>query len=197
MRVLHCLLAALLAVAAATAQVGGSGTIQGTVTDPPGAVVAEATVTATNVATGVENSPQDHGGRVLCAPSAHCRRVYRYGQGHRFSNSTQTHVIVEALANVAVNPKLQIGAASQSITVEAAPTTLKADDVALGSSMDNRVYDSLPLAMKRRFRRGIPRRSPASPAGSTITAPRRPVHPPAPSTAARPIRTRCTSKVCR
>src|SRR3954447_23276855 len=32
----------------------GSGTIQGTVTDPTGAVVPAATVTATNVATGVQ-----------------------------------------------------------------------------------------------------------------------------------------------
>jgi hypothetical protein len=54
---------------------------------------------------------------------------------------------VEALATVAVNPKLNIGASTQAITVEAQPTTLKTDDVALGSSMDNRVYDSLPLAM--------------------------------------------------
>jgi hypothetical protein len=54
---------------------------------------------------------------------------------------------VEALANVAVNPKLTIGAANQSVVVQDQPTILKTDDVSLGSSMDNRVYDSLPLAM--------------------------------------------------
>ena len=53
---LCCALAALLAVSIATAQVGGSGTIQGTVTDPSGAVVAGASVVATNVETGVQTN---------------------------------------------------------------------------------------------------------------------------------------------
>ena len=56
MRIRFGLLAALLAAAAAFAQVGGNGTVQGTVTDPSGAVVGGATVTAANVETGVETS---------------------------------------------------------------------------------------------------------------------------------------------
>jgi hypothetical protein len=40
------------------AQVAGSGTIQGTVSDPTGASVAGASVTATNVATGIETVRQ-------------------------------------------------------------------------------------------------------------------------------------------
>jgi len=46
---------ALLATAgSALAQVGGTGSIEGTVTDPSGAVVSAATVTAANLATGSE-----------------------------------------------------------------------------------------------------------------------------------------------
>ena len=56
MKVKHFFLAALLSAAAAIAQVGGTGTIQGTVTDPSGGVVTRASVTATNVATGVETT---------------------------------------------------------------------------------------------------------------------------------------------
>jgi hypothetical protein len=37
------------------AQTGGSGTLEGTVTDPSGAVIPGATVTATHAATGVDH----------------------------------------------------------------------------------------------------------------------------------------------
>jgi len=47
------LLVALLSTIQMKAQVGGEGAIEGTVTDPTGAVVPNATVTAINVATGV------------------------------------------------------------------------------------------------------------------------------------------------
>jgi hypothetical protein len=42
---------------------------------------------------------------------------------------------------------LQVGEATQSVTVAAEQSILKSDDVVLGSSMDNQVYDALPLAM--------------------------------------------------
>src|ERR1700677_711868 len=48
------LVIALLASANAKAQMGGTGTIEGTVTDPAGALVAGVRVSARNVATGSE-----------------------------------------------------------------------------------------------------------------------------------------------
>ena len=51
---LSALFVCLLAAAPVAGQIGGSGTIKGTVTDPTGAVIPSATVTAINVATGVE-----------------------------------------------------------------------------------------------------------------------------------------------
>ena len=46
----------LLIAGSAFAQVGGTGSIEGTVTDPSGGAVANASVTATNVATGIETA---------------------------------------------------------------------------------------------------------------------------------------------
>ena len=59
--------ALLVAAVSAFGQVGGTGSIQGTVTDPSGAVVAGATITATNLATGVktERNTTDAGFFVL------------------------------------------------------------------------------------------------------------------------------------
>ena len=139
--------ALLFAAGSAFGQAGGTGSIQGTVTDPSGAVVAGASVTATNLATGVrtERKTTDAGFFVLSLLPAGEYSVTVTATG--FQTLTQPRVAVDALAVVGLDLKLQIGAASQSVTVEAAPSMLKTDDVALGGSIQNNVYDSLPLAM--------------------------------------------------
>jgi hypothetical protein len=147
MRLKYFFLAALIGAASAIAQVGGTGTIQGTVTDPSGGVVAGASVTAANVATGVETDRKTSDAGVFVIPLLPAGEYTVTVKATGFQTQTQPHVIVDALANVAVNPKLQIGAATQTITVSEQPTLLKTDDVALGSSVENNVYDALPLAM--------------------------------------------------
>ena len=139
--------ALLLVASSAFGQSGGTGSIQGTVTDPSGAVVAGAAVTASNLATGVrtERKTTEAGFFVLSLLPAGEYSVTVTATG--FQNLTQTRVIVDALAVVGLDLRLQIGAATESVTVEASPSMLKTDDVALGGSIQNNVYDSLPLAM--------------------------------------------------
>jgi hypothetical protein len=129
------------------AQAGGTGTIQGTVTDPSGAVVTGATITATNLATGVrtERKTTDAGFFALSLLPAGDYSVTVAATG--FQTLTQAKVVLDALAVVGLDLKLQIGTSNQSVTVETAPSMLKTDDVALGGSVENNVYDSLPLAM--------------------------------------------------
>lgn len=185
-----------LTIGSALAQVGGTGSIQGTVTDPSGGVVAGATVTATNAATGQETTrtTTDAGffAITLLTPGDYSLTVKAAG----FQTLTEPHVVVDALATVGVSPKLQIGAATQTITVEEQATTLKTDDVALGSSMQNNVYDSLPLAMNAA---GSPR-DPSAFAGLAVGVDNYSTQAAGPSTGsfngARLIRTRCTSRVC-
>jgi len=137
----------LFAAGLAIAQVGGTGSIQGTVTDPSGAVVAGASVSAVDVATGTatDRKSTDSGFFVLplLNPGEYTVTVKAAG----FQTEVQQHVIVDALQSVGLNPRLQVGAASQSVTIDADASILKTDDVALGSSMENNVYDALPLAM--------------------------------------------------
>jgi hypothetical protein len=148
----YALLSALLILATAAAQVGGGGTIQGTVTDPSGAVVMGAEITATNVETGVQTTRKttEAGFYALSPlqPGEYNVTVKAAG----FQTLTQQHLVVVALATVGFNPSLQLGTSNQTVTVEAAPPQLHTDDATLGASMENNIYAALPLAMN-----GVPR----------------------------------------
>jgi len=152
MRVLSFVLVMLLTIATAAAQVGGGGTIQGTVTDPSGAVVTGAEVTAKNVQTGVETSRKttEAGFFVLSPlqPGEYTVTVKAAG----FQTLTKQHMIVIALATLGLNPKLQLGMPNETVTVEAAPPLLHTADATLGSSMENSIYAALPMPMN-----GVPR----------------------------------------
>jgi len=132
-------LALLSAAALAFGQAGGTGTIQGTVTDPSGAAVPGASVTATNVGTGVrtERKTTEAGFVALSLLPAGEYTVTVTAAG--FQTLSQGHVTVDALGVVGLKLELQIGSANQSVTVEAAPSVLKTDDSTLGSSMQNNV----------------------------------------------------------
>ncbi len=136
----------------AVAQIAGGGSIQGTVTDPSGAVVPQANVTAVNVATGVETVRQTTaaGFYVLAPLPAGEYNVKVTAAG--FQTLTQEHVVVNALATVSLSLQLKVGSSNQQVTVTESPTMLHTDDSTLGGTMENNVYTSLPLAMN-----GVPR----------------------------------------
>jgi len=147
MRQVAFCLVLFIAAGSAFAQVGGTGSIEGTVTDPLGAVVVDATVTAANLATGTETVRKTTEAGFFVLPLLTAGEYTVTVKAAGFETQTQAHVIVDALAIVPVNPKLKIGMSTQSITVEEQPTLLKAEDAVLGSSIENQVYDALPLAM--------------------------------------------------
>jgi hypothetical protein len=129
------------------AQTGGGGSIQGTVTDPGGAVVPGATVVATNVATGIKTTRQsnDAGLYVISPlpPGEYKVTVTLKG----FQTLIQEKIIVDALSTVGVNLILKVGSIETTVTVESAPTQLNTSDPRLGTTIRNELYTNLPLAM--------------------------------------------------
>ncbi len=152
-RWLVCSTIFLLATGRAVGQMAGSGTIQGTITDSSGAVVPQANVTAINVATGVQTTrPTTGAGLYVLSPlpaGEYNVRVAAAG----FQTLTQEHIVLEALSTIGLNLEIKVGSASEQVTVEAAAPALHTQDVALGGSMQNRVYNALPLSMGT----GVPR----------------------------------------
>ncbi|WP_213807557.1 TonB-dependent receptor [Granulicella sp. dw_53] len=131
----------------ALAQIGGTGSMQGTISDPTGAVVPGATVTATNTATNAASTQQtsDSGFYSIAAlpPGQYILTVTAPG----FQTLSQEHVNVDALNVATVNLKLTIGQTTDTVTVSEAPPLLETANATLGLVMRNDVYTSLPLAM--------------------------------------------------
>lgn len=144
--------AALLAVAmlgtvCAEGQLAGTGAISGTVTDTTGAVIPNATVAAKANSTGVvtvrtTTSAGDYNISTLL-PGRYTVKISANG----FKTEVQQNVTVNALETVALNVKLSIGTAEQTVTVSTAPPVLHTTDAALGAVMDNQMYSNLPLLM--------------------------------------------------
>jgi hypothetical protein len=139
--------AMLLTPLGANAQMAGTGAISGSVTDSTGAVIADATVTATaddtNVATIRTTTNAGDYSITTLTPGVYTVTVVVKG----FETYVQKNVTVDALQNVTVNMKLTVGTTSATVTVTAAPPLLDTADAQLGAVMDNEMYTSLPLLM--------------------------------------------------
>ncbi|HEY4380604.1 MAG TPA: TonB-dependent receptor [Acidobacteriaceae bacterium] len=145
-------LACLLAGTSVSAQTSGTGSIEGTVADPSGAMVSNATVTATNSLTGVasETTTNSTGHYVisLLQPGPYTITV----KANSLATLTKENVVVDALAKVAVNATLSLNGASQTVVVTGDQQMLATDDLKLGSSVANESYSALPLAMNQSAR---------------------------------------------
>lgn len=128
-------------------QIGGTGTIAGTVTDSAGAVVPDATITITNTSTGIKTIQQStskgYYSVAALPPGSYTIEVSAKG----FDSVTRNNVIVDALATVEVNLALKVGTASTNITVTGAAPILDTTNSTLGETMRGDLYSALPLNM--------------------------------------------------
>jgi hypothetical protein len=141
------LLLAILLSATAVAQIGGTGSLQGTISDPSGAIVSGATVTVINKATSsVTTQRTTSAGFYSMAampPGTYTITVTAPG----FEKLTLPEAIIDALAVATVNIKMSVGSANETVTVTAASAQIETSNATLGYVMRNEEYGSLPLAM--------------------------------------------------
>jgi hypothetical protein len=131
----------------AAAQTAGEGSLEGTVMDSTGAVVPHANVTITNNATGIKTVTDASGAGFFAIapvlPGTYTLEITARG----FKTLVQDNVVVDALQTRTVNPVLTVGAATQSITVTAAPPVLDTADATIGLTVENTTYANLPIQM--------------------------------------------------
>lgn len=128
-----------------TASGQGFGTISGTVSDPSGATVASATVTATAVGTGQARSAitGEDGHYLLNAmnPSSYVVNVDHAG----FKQVTQTGVVLLANQSLTLNIPLTVGSTSESVSVNASVTQVDTTTPTLKDVVDHVKMVEIPL----------------------------------------------------
>src|SRR5579862_7935308 len=105
MRHVALCIALVVSASQAFAQVGGTGSIEGTVTDPSGGVVSGASVSAVNRATGVETARKTAQSGFFALPVLPAGEYSVTVKAAGFQ-TLQTRLVVDALATVSFNPSL-------------------------------------------------------------------------------------------
>lgn len=143
-RVLGWTLALALSLGGVWAQTP-TGTLQGIVKDPTGAVVPGAKVTIANVNTGESRTVMtDDSGRYVQSfllPGDYQITVERAG----FQTLRQENVRLEVGQNRSVDLTLTVGAVTQEIQVEAAPPMVDVNTSSIGQVVDTKRILDLPL----------------------------------------------------
>ncbi|MGO9590114.1 MAG: carboxypeptidase regulatory-like domain-containing protein [Candidatus Acidiferrales bacterium] len=136
----------LLGVPPALAQSAGTGAIAGTVTDPSNRSVPKAAVTLTSLATGqtrtATTGPAGDYKFSLLPPGNYSLKFSATG----FKTSTVPSITVNTTETATADQTLQVGAVSESVTVEANVETLQTENSTLGTTITGTQIAALPMA---------------------------------------------------
>ncbi len=121
------------------------GTIIGTATDSSGAGVPNAQVTATDIEKGVSQTTtsNESGNYSFTNLTPGNYKVTVEGKG--FKTSVQSNVAVIVGQSTTVNVALQVGAATETVTVESAPPLMETDRAAVNTDLTSEQVISLPI----------------------------------------------------
>ena len=129
------------------AQSGGTGAIQGTITDATGALVPGAVVAATNASTNVKTLRETSAAGVFVLGSLPPGRYTVEVNQAGFQPIRQENINVDALSTVGLNFQLRVGNTTETLTVTGAPPAINTEDARMGQTMRNELYTALPLSM--------------------------------------------------
>ncbi len=136
----------LLLSVSATAQTD-RGTITGTITDPVGAVVPGATITALNKATGSSTQTVTTSTGNYTLPSL-ASGVYDLTiEAKGFNKYIQEGIDVQVAQTARIDIALKIGSASESVTVNADAPLLKTESAEQSSVLSGEKVNELPLTL--------------------------------------------------
>lgn len=150
MRVTLATICLLLLATAASAQ-SDRGTITGTVTDPTGAVIGRADVIVRNIATGTEykTGATETGNYTISSLPAGSYELRVEAPG--FKKFIAQQVQVQLLQTTRVNAVMEIGAATDTVTVTAQTPLLQTESAEQSTNISGQLFNSMPLNFGQTF----------------------------------------------
>jgi hypothetical protein len=144
MRFYATIFSVLLTSVAALAQ-SDRGTITGTVSDPAGAVIAAAAIEARNSETGAPYPAASSatGNYTIAELPAGTYEVSVTSPG--FKRFIRTGLTVQAAQTIRVDATLEVGSATESVTINAEAPLLKTESGELSNTIATQTMDTLPL----------------------------------------------------
>jgi hypothetical protein len=138
----------LLALTAGMVWAQGTGELTGLVSDPSGAVVANAQVTLTNTGTSEKRT-------TVTTPAG----IYRFSAlpvgtynleiaPKGFKSVKITNIVTSVGTTVSRDVTLELGAASEQVTVEAGAETVQTSESDLSQLVDRRIWQNMPLQIR-------------------------------------------------
>src|ERR1035441_9757137 len=134
----------LLFVVSAIAWAQGSGTISGTVADPSGALIPSAKITVTEVSTGISRTGFSGAAGYYVLNSLRPTEYLLSASAPGFRDFTQKGITLLADQSITLNVNLQLGAASETVTVDAAPPQVDTSTATLRQVVDSQRMVELP-----------------------------------------------------
>src|SRR5579863_5543063 len=138
-------LVAMLLLLPSSIRAQATGAITGAVSDPTGAVIPGAKVTATRVDTGVSQSTVTTGAGTYTIPNLVVGTYNVIAEGSGFKAASATGITLDVSQQREVNFKLAVTGVESTVEVNAAPPLLNTTDGMLGGLVTEEQVQTLPL----------------------------------------------------
>jgi hypothetical protein len=130
---------------AGRAQVAGTGTIQGTISDATGAVIPNAKVVITDKSTQVNHETKTDGSGVYNFPNITIGTYTVTVSVPGFETYVSDGNVLEVGSNISINAKMTVGGQEQKVEVQATGLALQTEDASFKQTIDSTQITQMPL----------------------------------------------------
>jgi hypothetical protein len=135
----------LLAASTAPAQLAGTGSIQGTVADATGAVIANTAVALTEASTQVQHTTISDGSGIYVFPNMPIGTYTVVVSAPGFKTYQQTNIVLEVGSSISINVGMTVGGEDQKVEVKSEGLALQTEDATFKQTIDKDEISEMPL----------------------------------------------------